>query len=119
MNYIDLNTITVGHVIGKWRVESRVVSRGSNNNLFSHAKTMELDNSSYKAKNGLEYKGEWHVVREKELIYNPQLKFFMDSIQAGNAIITKFLQIDEGDNKTELLTLYFSDGLELVLKKDN
>lgn len=117
MHYIDLGAITEEHVRGKWEVQNRVVNTGSLGNLFSDVRIIEIEPNYYRSINGKERKGNWTVNRETEIIYNPQLKFFIEGEQVGNAIITRLMS-DRGVNgEVHKLTLYFNTGLELVLHK--
>lgn len=117
MHYIDLNAITEEHVRGKWDVLSRNVNPQSHQNLFSDVRIIEIQPDYYRSVNGKERRGQWQVVREEEIIYNPQLKFFIDGNEVGNAIITR-LRCDRADNgDVYKLTLYFHTGLELMLQK--
>lgn len=52
-----------------------------------------------------------------EVIYNPQLFFeFADS--QSHAIVTRFL-VSSADNKQVRATIYFNNGLEILLEKRN
>ncbi|RYZ20634.1 MAG: hypothetical protein EOO16_16025 [Chitinophagaceae bacterium] len=117
MHYIDLNAITEEHVRGNWEVASRVVNPESQQSLFADVRIIEIQPDHYRSVNGKERKGMWQVVREEEIIYNPQLKFFIDGVEVGNAIITR-LRFDQAENgNVYKLTLYFHTGLELMLQK--
>ncbi len=58
------------------------------------------------------------MVREKEIIYNPQLIFYVNNSEIANAIITRLYSENDGNKKIYKLTLYFTTGLELVLHKN-
>ncbi|GAA4341988.1 hypothetical protein [Flaviaesturariibacter amylovorans] len=119
MHYIDLNSITEEHVCGHWEVFSRALG-GTAASVFSDIRIIEIRPGHYRSVNGKERTGEWQVVREDRIIYNPQLKFFIDGQQVGNAIITRLLSERSAGGCVHKLTLYFSTGLELLLhKKDN
>jgi hypothetical protein len=76
-----------------------------------------LKTDSYTSVNGKQRTGRWLVTRASSIIYNPQLKFFIDETEVGKAIITRlYTEIDEESN-TFNLTLYFNTGLELVLHR--
>lgn len=115
MHYIDLNAITEEHVRGNWEVQSRVVNSDSHDNLFSDIRIIEIRPDYYRSVNGKERTGEWQVLREEEIVYNPQLKFFIDGKEVGNAIITRLRYEQEKSGDVYKLTLYFNTGLELVL----
>ncbi len=119
MNYVDLNAISEQHLEGTWEVKNRLINTNSSPNHFIDVRLIELDGCQYRSINGKERKGEWRIIRENEIIYNPQIKFFINQEQVGNAIITR-LQSDQ-DQKGDVyrLTLYFSNGLELILQKNN
>ncbi|RYZ52751.1 MAG: hypothetical protein EOP49_08870 [Sphingobacteriales bacterium] len=116
MHYIDLNDITEEHVCGKWEVHSRAVN-GSAANLFADIREIEIRPGYYRSVNGKERVGNWQVVREEKIIYNPQLKFFINEEQVGNAIITRLLSEKNFNGEVFKLTLYFNTGLELLLHK--
>ena len=117
MHYIDLSAITEEHIRGNWEVQSRVVNSASEDNLFSDVRIIEIQPGHYRSVNGRERTGQWKVLREEEIIYNPQLKFFIEGKEVGNCIITRlrFEQAENGD--VYKLTLYFHTGLELLLQR--
>lgn len=117
MHYVDLNAITEDHIRGNWEVQSRVVNNESENNLFADIRIIEIQPDHYRSVNGKERKGEWQVLREEEIIYNPQLKFFIEGEEVGNAIITRLRFEQEESGNVYKLTLYFHTGLELVLHR--
>ncbi|HYH15237.1 MAG TPA: hypothetical protein VD794_08455 [Flavisolibacter sp.] len=117
MYYIDLNAITENDVRGKWEVKERFINSNSENTVFADVRIIEIQPDHYRSINGKERKGKWTVLREAEIIYNPQLKFYIEGQEVGNAIITR-LRYDPFDNgNLYKLTLYFDTGLELVLHK--
>ncbi|MCW2950811.1 MAG: hypothetical protein JWN41_1824 [Thermoleophilia bacterium] len=115
MHYIDLSAITEEHIRGNWEVQSRVVNSDSQQNLFADVRIIELQLDHYRSVNGKVREGEWKVLREEEIIYNPQLKFFIDGEEVGNAIITRLRYEQENSGEVYKLTLYFNTGLELIL----
>ena len=117
MYNIDLNAIQETDVYGKWEVQERVVNNSSQSNLFVDVRVIEIEPNLYRSINGKERKGNWTVIREKEVIYNPQLKFFIDGEEVGNAIITRLRYDPIANGNLYKLTLYFSTGLELVLHR--
>ena len=117
MTYIDLSAIKEEHLNGTWEVTNRVVNNNAASNPFIDIRMIEMNGEKYRSVNGKERKGEWQMIREQEIIYNPQIKFFLDRQQVGNAIITRLLSESYLDGETYKLTLYFSNGLELILKK--
>jgi hypothetical protein len=117
MHYIDLNAITEEHVRGNWEVQSRVVNSVSQDNIFSDVRIIEIQPDYYRSVNGKERHGKWQVLREEEIIYNPQLKFFIEGKEVGNAIITRLRCEQAANGEVYKLTLYFHTGLELVLQK--
>lgn len=117
MHYIDLKEISKEHICGKWEVLHRYINSGSQGNVFSDIRSIEIDAEQYRSVNGKERKGNWDVVRENEVIYNPQLKFFIEGEQVGKAIITRLVTKKQSNNEVYNLTLYFNSGLELILQK--
>ena len=116
MGYIDLNIITKEHLLGTWQVETRFDNKQTAS-IFSRNYFLIFEPGAYVSRNGEEIKGKWELVREQEVIYNPQVSFYRDAEQIGNAIITRLLNVVEEDKAVQRLTLYFTNGLELILKK--
>jgi len=117
MHYIDLNQISPEHIRGTWEVLHRYVNSGSQTNVFSDVRIIELDSEEYRSVNGKERRGRWSVVRENAVIYNPQLRFFIEGEQVGRAIITRLVAKKMSGSEVYDLTLYFNSGLELTLQK--
>ncbi len=117
IKYIDLNHISAQHVLGKWEVTDRMVNSDSNENIFSDIRLIELEETSYTSINGKKLFGEWNVKREDKIIYNPQLRFFINGEPVAKAIITRLMQETSESGELFKLTLYFNTGLELVLHK--
>ena len=117
MYYIDLRKVTEDHVKGKWIVRDRIQSAGKEKNVFDDVRLIELKDGNYKSVNGKELSGDWQVIKEDEVIYHPQLRFFIDGNEVGNAIITRLRADTEKQGETLNLTLYFTNGLELLLQK--
>ncbi|RYY90817.1 MAG: hypothetical protein EOO15_00980 [Chitinophagaceae bacterium] len=116
MHYIDLNLITEEHICGTWEVFSKTLN-GSMANVFADIRRIDIQPGHYRSVNGRERTGEWSVFREKDIIYNPQLKFFVEGEQVGNAIVTRLMLERAMVGEVHKLTLYFNTGLELVLHK--
>src|SRR5688500_14141176 len=89
MKYIDLNKVTAEDVTGRWKVLNRVVNPGNEDSVFADVHLIEFELDYYKSVNGKELIGIWTVRRENSIIYNPQLQFFIDNDNIGNAIITR------------------------------
>lgn len=119
MENIHLDSITETHLKGTWEVKEWVVNNSSQTSQFTNISHLEIANGIFKSINGKECTGKLVLVREKEIIYNPQLVFHINKDEAENAIITRLFLDNEGKQKTYNLTLYFSTGLELVLRKIN
>ncbi len=119
MRYIDLKAIQAEDVEGKWEVKDRHLTQSAEQNVFKDVHSIELNGGLYKSLNGKEVTGSWSIIREKEVIYNPQLKFFISDKQIANAIITRLRADDEGGREIRNLTLYFDNGLELNLQKSS
>ncbi len=117
MTNIDLNSIDAEHLKGTWEVKNRHLNNNAAQNVFADIRLIEIDGTKYKSVNGKERRGEWLMIKEQEIIYNPQLKFFLDNQQVGNAIITRLLSDKDDNGEVYKLTLYFSNGLELILHK--
>lgn len=64
---------------------------------------------------GKRKKGTWEIIREKKMIYNPQVKFHLAKKTLANSIITNLTTEEDIHFK---LILYFDSGVELVLEKE-
>ena len=114
---IDLKLITPDHLKGYWSVSDRTINK-TNIDQFSSINVLDFQNNFFRSVNGKITEGEYEIFRESEIIYNPQIKFYSNNSEIANAIITR-LFIEELNNKfIHKLTLYFSSGLELILKKE-
>lgn len=114
---IDLKLITPDHLKGYWNVFDRTINK-TKSDQFSSISVLHIQNNFFRSLNGKITEGEYEIFRESEIIYNPQIKFYSNNSEIGNAIITR-LFIEEQNNKfIHKLTLYFSSGLELILKKE-
>jgi hypothetical protein len=117
MSYISLDDVTEDYLLGKWRVKSHMVSNTYSEHRFLACKSIEFQKGKgFKAKDGRKSnKGNWEIVREKEMIYNPQVRFHLGKKITVNSIITNLETLDEKNLK---LILYFDSGLELILEKE-
>jgi hypothetical protein len=119
MPYIDLNLVTKEHLTGSWYIETRLNNKPGADDLFRHNNFLQLDaDGNFISRNGTEVLGTWEMKKEYEIIYNPQISFFRDAENVGEAIVTRLLEQTEREEIIHRLTLYFSTGLELVLKKN-
>lgn len=118
MENIDLKNITEEHLTGKWEVTERQIPNPKQLNPFSTIRQIGIQDSIYTANNGKKRQGIVSFGFE-DLIYNPQLKFHDKEQQIANAIITRLYIEEEGKLKKSMLTLYFTTGLELILRKYN
>ena len=78
---------------------------------------IHIEKENYQTINGKIRNGKFMIFREKELIYNPQVKFSEPKIVDSNAIITRLFIDETPDIKKYNLTIYFTTGLELILQK--
>lgn len=118
MSYIKLNEVTANHLLGAWKVKTRQTNKSNAGNLFATCSCLKFgDNARFTltVRNGQLKRGQWRMVREQEMIYNPQLKFQLGKEDRANSIITNLMTDDQVHFK---LILYFDSGLELVLEKD-
>ena len=114
---IDLKLITPDHLKGYWNVFDRTVNK-TKSDEFSSINVLDIQSNFFRSLNGKITEGQYEIFRESEIIYNPQIKFYSNNSEIGNAIVTR-LFIEEQNNKfIHKLTLYFSSGLELILKKE-
>jgi hypothetical protein len=117
MTYIKLDDVLEEHLLGTWKVKSRLVNKNTMGNVFANSDCLKFIKEStctITTDSGKMNKGHWEMIREREMIYNPQVKFHLAKKVIVNSIITT-LQTD--DNIHYKLILYFDSGLELVLEK--
>lgn len=117
MIYLDLNAITAEDLLGKWVVSERFEGHSQAEEIFARSTDLILmANDKLKTINDETISGKWHLFRETEIIYNPQLRFsFNKTDQDFKAMITRLSEAEADDEITRTLTLYFTSGLELVL----
>lgn len=118
MENFNLNSITEEHIAGKWAVIERAIPDSSEKTAFSTIDHLEIENGLFKYVNGKKVKGKLDLVHETDIIYNPQLLFYMKENKVENAMITRLYSENDGKQETYFLTLYFTTGLELVLQKN-
>jgi hypothetical protein len=89
---------------------------GNGNGIFSRINSLEIHPGGFSADNG-SITGEVQLIRENKIIYNPQVKFLTTN-ETASAIITRLTKEEHGERDLQKLTLYFSNGLELILFKN-
>ncbi|HSI90513.1 MAG TPA: hypothetical protein VK927_05315 [Adhaeribacter sp.] len=118
MKYLDLNNLTPDHLSGDWKVLDRFVNRSDASSPFVQIDTLSfLPAMHFMATNGADMTGTWTFSREQEVIYNPQLVFSVGGEDVASAIITRLSTTQPEPDPVFHLTLYFTNGLELVLEK--
>ena len=125
MRYLDLNILTVQHLIGSWTVLEKPGGTAMDTSFFATCSELVIEQSGiFQATNGGTHSGRWEMFKEEEIIYNPQLNFTTGAdSEVLNAIITRYREDQENDaqgNEIETikLTIYFNSGLELVLGRN-
>ena len=116
MSYFKLNEVMEEHLLGSWRIRSRQVSSSSLGNVFADFTCIQFKEKNFVARNGKRRTGTWQIIREEEMIYNPQVKFYIGKTITVNSIITNLMSVSQTEFR---LILYFDNGLELVLEKDD
>lgn len=118
MTYVKLDDVREEHLLGTWKVKSRLEGKTTAANIFSDSnclKFIKANACTITGTTGKQNKGHWEMIREREMIYNPQVKFHLARKEIVNSIITTLITDDEIHYR---LILYFDSGLELVLEKD-
>jgi hypothetical protein len=117
MSYIQLDDVSENHLFGVWKVKHRLTNSENAGQVFARCDCVKFTNKAFTifAQDGKRNKGTWQIKREKEMIYNPQVKFSLAKKVRVNSIITNLMTEDDDHFK---LILYFDSGLELVLEKD-
>ena len=112
---MDFKELKPDHLLGRWRVQSRILSKSDPYSVFAKAEHHHfLNGGAYKITNGIESNGQWNLSPTAELIRNPLLRFTVNN-EITNAIITRLLFSE--DSQEAQLTIYLSTGLELVLTR--
>src|SRR4051812_12809076 len=117
MSYIQLDDVDETYLLGAWKIKKRLVNSNNIDNIFAASNCIKFNKKSFVsiAQDGTRNKGHWEIIREREMIYNPQVKFQLAHQENANSIITNLMT---DDNINFKLILYFDNGLELVLEKD-
>lgn len=117
MSYIQLDDVNETYLLGAWKIKKRLVNSNNIDNIFAASNCIKFNKKSFIAigQDGTKNKGQWRIIREREVIYNPQVKFRLSKTDNTNSIITNLMT---DDNVNFKLILYFDNGLELVLEKD-
>lgn len=117
MSYIQLDDVNETYLLGAWKIKKRVVNSNNMQDVFATSSCIKFNKKSFVCLglNGSRNKGNWRIIREREVIYNPQVKFELTKTSNTNSIITNLMTDDHIHFK---LILYFDSGLELVLEKD-
>ena len=118
MLYKDLNTIIEEDLLGNWEMDQVFINQSIENNLLIQQRLIALlINNVLQLISEKEIEGKWFLLKQFDIIYNPQVKFELNQKEIGNAIITRFYDTTENSVIIRKLTLYFDTGLELILKK--
>ena len=118
MLYKDLNTIIEEDLLGNWEMDQVFINQSIENNLLIQQRSIALlINNVLQLISEKEIEGKWFLLKQFDIIYNPQVKFELNQKEIGNAIITRFYDTTENSVIIRKLTLYFDTGLELILKK--
>jgi len=116
--YKDLNTIIEEDLLGNWEMDQVFINQSIENNLLIQQRLIALlINNVLQLISEKEIEGKWFLLKQFDIIYNPQVKFELNQKEIGNAIITRFYDTTENSVIIRKLTLYFDTGLELILKK--
>jgi len=116
--YKDLNTIIEEDLLGNWEMDQVFINQSIENNLLIQQRSIALlINNVLQLISEKEIEGKWFLLKQFDIIYNPQVKFELNQKEIGNAIITRFYDTTENSVIIRKLTLYFDTGLELILKK--
>ena len=116
MGYLKLEEVMEQHLLGSWRIRSRQVNSSNLSNVFAGFTCIQFKEKVFVGSNGKRRKGTWEIIREEEMIYNPQVKFYLGKTITINSIITNLMTVSQTEYR---LILYFDTGMELVLEKDD
>jgi hypothetical protein len=117
MQAIELKNIDIEHLLGNWRVQSRILSKSDPAHIFATAQFHHFhENGIYKIRDTVEVPGKWSISNKDSILRTPLIQFTLPDHGTTNGIITRL--ICSADRKTAQLTIYLSTGLELVLIKN-
>lgn len=117
MQAIELKNIDIDHLLGNWRVQSRILSKSDPNHIFATAQSHHFqENGIYKIMDTIEVPGKWSISNKDSILRTPLIQFTLPDHGAINGIITRLLY--SADRRNAQLTIYLSTGLELVLIKN-
>ncbi len=113
MTPVAFKDISAPMLVGEWRLQSRILNSSEPDYIFAKS-TQHSFLSGGKYRNELGDEGiSWHLMHESDFD-NPIIEFTSASI-SESALITRFLR--SVDSAHAQLTIYFTNGLELVLLK--
>lgn len=116
MNPVGLKEIESSHILGSWRVQSRIYSQSDRNSPLALATEHNFRREGvYRLYIKGDKFGGWDLTMESGVIENPMLTLTVDGSET-QAIITRLLYSD--NTRHAQLTIYLSTGLELVLLKN-
>ena len=115
MQPVNFKEIRPEHIIGRWRVQDRVLSKSDPNSIFALADEHNFSgDGTYSIFTATEITGKWDMSTPAEIIRNPLIRLTIRN-ETTNALIIRLLEAE--DNPNSQLTLYLATGLELVLIK--
>lgn len=113
---VNLHTLADEHLVGQWRVASRVLSQADPTSLLARATEFDLRAPDrltiFAALPDEQQPGTWAVQRD-DLLNRPYLELALAGTDATRALVTRLRRAPDGAARQ--LTLYFLSGMEVVL----
>ena len=113
---VNLQLIAHEHIVGQWRVLSRVLAQADAGEVIARATSLDLrapDRLTIFATAPDEQQpGTWQMVRD-ELLSRPYVALTLAGAHPTRALVTRLRRAT--DSNARQLTLYFLSGMEMVL----
>ncbi len=113
---VNLQLLDESHLVGHWRVASRVLSQADPGSLLARTTDMQLARPNrltlFAAVPDEQQPGIWQVLRD-ELLNRPYLALGLAGTEPTRALVTRLRRAPDGSARQ--LTLYFLSGMEVVL----
>jgi hypothetical protein len=115
---VPLSTITQNDLCGTWKIVNSFALDAYQENVFGKVyKYTFIEDGAYEGKNGIQYNCNWIFHARHDIVNNPVIEFRTEEAQVGLAIITKMIKESRDKILPLEVSLYFSNGLEVILER--
>ncbi len=116
---LNLQLLADEHVVGHWRVVSRVLSQTDASSLLARMTDFDLASPDrltvFVTAPDEQQPGTWQVLRD-DLLNRPYLALVLAGAEPTRALVTRLRRAPDG--RAAQLTLYFLSGMEVVLSTE-